>query len=85
MSSAIVKKNLLKATDIVLGLVSIWLFIFRDVFCLFDLVFILIRDLTASQVCSEFVLCSLKNVLKYFDLLILVYKSISHAFPSFKF
>ena len=58
---AIMEKNLLKASDIVLGLVPIWLFIFRDIICLFDLVFTLIRDLTASQVCLEFVLCSLKN------------------------
>ena len=63
MSLAIVEKNLLKASDFVLRLVSIWLFIFRDVICLFDLIFTLIRDLTASQVCLEFVLCSLENVL----------------------
>ena len=62
MSLPIVQKNLLKASDIVLGLVSIWLFIFRDVICLFDLVFTLIRDFTASKVCLEFVLHSLKNV-----------------------
>ena len=53
MSLVIVEKNLLKASDIVLGLVSIWLFTFRDVICLFDLVFTLIRDLTAYQVCLE--------------------------------
>ena len=63
MSLAIVEKNFLKASDIVLGLTSICLFIFRDVICLFHLVFTLIRDITASQVCVEFILCSLKNVL----------------------
>ena len=61
ISLAILEKNLLKAFDIVLGLVSIWLLIFIDVICLFDLIFTLIRDLAASQVCLEFVLCSLKN------------------------
>ena len=55
---------------IVLGLVSIWLFIFGDVICLFDLILTLIRDLTASQVCLEFV--ELSN-------------SICHTFVSFKF
>ena len=63
MSLTIVEKNLLKASDIVLGLFSIWLFMFRDKICLFDLVFTLIRDLRASQVSLEFVSCSLKNVL----------------------
>ena len=60
---AIVEKNLLKVSDIVLGLASIWLFIFRDVICLFYLISTLIRDFTASQVCLEFVFCPLKNVL----------------------
>ena len=82
MSLAIVEKNLLKASDIVLGLVSIWLFIFRDVICLFDLVFTLIRDLAASQACLEFVLCSLKNVVIRF---VNSSKSNYHAFVSFKF
>ena len=55
-------KKLVKS-DIVLGLVSIWLFIFRDIVCLFDLILKLIRDLKASQVCLEFDLGPLKNVL----------------------
>ena len=63
ISLAIVEKNLLKASDVVLGLVSIWLFIFRDAICLFDLVFPLIRDLTVFRGFLEFVLFSLKNVL----------------------
>ena len=63
MSLAIVEKNLLKASDIILGLVSIWFIIFRDVICLSDFICTLIRDLTASQVCLfKFVLCSLKNL-----------------------
>ena len=84
MSLAFMEKNLLKASHIVLGLVSIWFLIFRDAICLFDLVFILIRDLTASQVCLEFVLCSLK---KCFVVLRFVSssKSIDHAFVSFEF
>ena len=57
------EKNLLKASDIVFELVSIWLFIFRDVISLFDLVFALIIDLTSSKVYLEFVSCSLKNAL----------------------
>ena len=57
ISLAVVDKNLLEASDIVLGLLSLWLFIFRDVICLFDLISTLIRDLTAPQVCLEFVLC----------------------------
>ena len=57
ISLAVVVKNLLEASDIVLGLLSLWLFIFRDVICLSDLIFTLIRDLTAPQVCLEFVLC----------------------------
>ena len=61
MSLATVDRNLLKAFNIVLRLVSIWLFIFREVICLFDLIFTLIRDLTASQVCLEFDWCSLKT------------------------
>ena len=63
ISLTIVAKNLLKAAYIVLGLVSIWLFVFRDIIYLFDLIFTLLRDLTISQVCLEFVFCSLKNVL----------------------
>ena len=63
ISLAIVAKNLLKAADIVLGLVSVWLFMFRDIIYLFDLIFTLVRDLTISQVCLEFFFCSLKNVL----------------------
>ena len=84
MSLAFMEKNLLKASDIVLGLVSIWLLIFRDAICLFDLVFILIRDLTASQVCLEFVLFSLKKcfvVLRFIN----SSKSIDHAFVSLEF
>ena len=54
ISLAIVVKNLLKAADIVLGLVSVWLFMFRDIIYLFDLIFTLLRDLTISQVCLEF-------------------------------
>ena len=48
ISLAIVDRNLLKASDIVLGLVFIWLFMFGDVICLFDLTFTLIRDLIVS-------------------------------------
>ena len=84
MSLAIVEKNLLKASDIVLGLVSIWLFIFRDVICLFDLVFTLIRDLTAYQVCLE--ICFVFTE-KCFVVLLFVNscRSIYHAFVFFKF
>ena len=49
--------------DLVVGLVSICLFIFGDIICLFDLIFTLIINLTASRVCLDFVFCSLKNVL----------------------
>ena len=63
ISLTIVAKNLLKAAYIVLGLVSIWLFVFKDIIYLFDLIFTLLRDLITSQVWLEFVFCSLKNVL----------------------
>ena len=59
---AIVEKNLLKASDTIFGLVSIWLFIFRNIIHLYDLIFTLVRDLTASQLSLEFALSSLKNV-----------------------
>ena len=85
MSLAIVEKNLLICQhDIVLRLLSIWLFIFRDVICLLDLVFTLIIDFTASQVCIKtcfvftekcFVVISFVNSSK----------SIYHTFVSFKF
>ena len=66
------EKHLLKASDIVLWLVSICFFILRDIICLFDLSFALIRDFTASKAHLVFALCSLKSAFQYFDLLILV-------------
>ena len=77
-------EKLLRASDNVLGLASIRLFIFRYVICLFDLIFTLIKDLTASLVCLEYVLYSL---LKNFAVLWFVNysKLIYHAFVSFKF
>ena len=54
ISLPIVEKNLLKASDIGLGLVSIWLIRFSDAICLFDLIFAIIRNLAASQVCLYF-------------------------------
>ena len=52
-------EKLLRASDNVLGLVSILLFIFRYIICLFDLIFTSVKDLTASLVCLEYFLYSL--------------------------
>ena len=51
ISLTTVEKNLFKVSDLDFGLVSIWLFIFRNAICLFDLIFTIISDLTAAQVC----------------------------------
>ena len=48
ISLAIVEKNILKASDIVLGgSFCLVVYIYRDIICVFDLIFTLIRDLTA--------------------------------------
>ena len=51
ISLTTVEKNLFKVSDLDFGLVSIRLFIFRNAICLFDLIFTIISDLTAAQVC----------------------------------